>query len=120
MMFHHSLKEEDKKKHFCNGISRWNQSSSPVDENDEKDVGDDRLQQTNDNIALKDGDKKNHCYKSTSHCNQPPSPVDNNGQEEGGDDRPHGGEVIGEEGGGGQQDQEDQWQVGQLLHQEPF
>ena len=79
-----------------------------------------RPQQINDNIALKYGDKKKHCYKSTSHYNQPSSPVDNNGQEERGYDRPHGGEVIGEEGGGGQQGQEDQWQVGQLLHKEPF
>ena len=113
MMLHHSLEEEDTKKHFCNGISRWNQSSSPVDENGEK-------EQINNNIALKDGDKKKHCYKSTSHCNQPSSPVDNNGQEERSDDRRHGGEVVREEGGGCQQDQEDQWQVGQLLHQEPF
>ena len=113
MMLHHSLKEKDKKKFFCNGISRWNQPSSPVDENGEK-------EQINNNIALKDGDKKKDCYKSTSHCNQPSSPVDDNGQEERGDNRGRCGEVVGKEGGGGQQDQEDQWQVGQLLHQEPF
>ena len=113
MILHHSLKEKDKKKIFCNGISRWNQPSSPVDENGEK-------EQINNNIALKDGDKKKHCYKSTSHGNQPSSPVDNNGQEERGDDRRGCGEMIGEEGGGGQQDQEDEWQVGQLLHEEPF
>ena len=43
MILHHSLKEKDKKKHFCNGISRWNQPSSPVDENGEK-------EQINNNI----------------------------------------------------------------------
>ena len=100
MILHDSLKEEDKKKHFCNGISRWNQPSSPVDENGEK-------EQINNNIALKDGEKKKHCYKSTSHGNQPSSPVDNNGQEERGDDRRRCGEVVREEGGGYQQDQED-------------